>query len=150
MDDIHKMVDFAEAHLRNVGSLVPMMEIVCADGKLELAALTFRNDAEKDQMAAAMKARCKEVGAKEYTFLTEAWVTSRTVEEGITERPSEAFDRVEVVMVEKTTWHRSAIQPHLFKIRTSPPSKWWRRHVHTSESRMSIKAGIGMVLIVAD
>lgn len=112
---LQRMLDVAGNHARTIlvekqqESLLPLFDLRDVDGQGYIVGGEFRGDtpaeviAAKDAVAAFVRRLCGEHKIVQYSFLSEAWMIKRKEWiEGVTPPPSEADDRVEVVIATAT------------------------------------------------
>lgn len=75
LPDLHeKMIAFAESHFQRMGR-VPMLWMIDTGSHVMWIKTLWENDAEKELSARFMRKMITVSGAKQYSFLTEAWIT---------------------------------------------------------------------------
>jgi hypothetical protein len=110
-ESLGKLLDVAETHARAVlvGSeqqLPPIFDLEGADGQRYIVATPFSGEdaddviGNKDMVARMVRELIREKGVVRYSFLSEAWMIVRpsSWQDGMGAPPSEADDRVEVVV----------------------------------------------------
>jgi hypothetical protein len=110
-----EMLDLAEDHARRViiqqqMEMIPMFDLRNAEGLAFIVAGEFTGETReevvacKDAIAALVRKMIAEHKVVQYSFLSEAWMIVRPPhwEEGMSPPPSEADDRIEVVMATAT------------------------------------------------
>ena len=109
------MLDFAGQHARTVlvglqEQMIPIFHLFDAEGQSYVAAAEFSGDTYdeiircKDAVAQSVRRLIVEHKIVQYSFMSEAWMVVRSAEweEGMSPPPSEADDRIEVVIVTAT------------------------------------------------
>ena len=104
-DPLTMLLDAAEQHARQIlvicgeDELVPVFHLWGADGRHYLVGKPFDGERTKRTTALAVRDMIREQGIVRYSFVSEGWAIVRS-KEFITGpvRPSEADDRIEVVV----------------------------------------------------
>ena len=107
---LDQLLDAAEEHAQRVcielqQQLIPLFDLRDADGNSYLVAGEFTGDNQdevdrcKDAFAAFVRGKIAEHGIVAYSFMSEAWMIVRPeYTPGVSVRPAQADDRVEVVI----------------------------------------------------
>jgi hypothetical protein len=87
--------------MRNIGRLPPALFMIGPDGPLMLMPESLADDSAKDDFATNARLMCIAYGATAVVMALEAWARFATPGEKFdeTERPSEAIDRREVIVL---------------------------------------------------
>lgn len=101
--DLHEMaVAYAVAEFERKGG-APSMWIVCTGPDVIWIETPWKNAREKELMTAAIRDAMREMGARAYSFITEAWMANYTLKPGEDRddipAPSTLPDREDVLMV---------------------------------------------------
>ncbi len=102
LDDLlAQAAHYSEYCLRNSGSMPPTLFLIGADGPFLCVAEKLADDTDKDAFATNAKLLCIAHAATAVVMAMEAWATFAKPGEKLdmTERPSEAFDRREFVIL---------------------------------------------------
>jgi hypothetical protein len=107
-DALTALLDAAETHAQHVlvdsgqDELLPLFHLCGPDGDI-LVATPFCGDESKDFAAHGVRQLIRQHRITRYSFLSEAWMIKRkSYLPGLGPRPSEADDRVEVVIATAT------------------------------------------------
>jgi hypothetical protein len=92
---------YAEFCMRNSGKMAPTLFLIGADGPLMFVPASLVDASEKDDFATTARLVCIAHAATACVMALEAWMKSATPGEkmDMTEPPSEAFDRQEVIVL---------------------------------------------------
>ena len=92
---------YAEFCLRNSGSMAPTLFLIGDAGPMMCAAGSMADEAAKDGFANMSRLVCIAHGATSCVMVMEAWMKTAKPDQPLdmTEAPSEAFDREEVVVL---------------------------------------------------
>ena len=92
---------YAEYSMRNIGRLPPTLFLVGSKGLVMFTPESLADDGDKDDFASTARLMCIAHAATACVMALEAWVKYAKPGEKFdeTERPSEAFDRQEVVVL---------------------------------------------------
>jgi hypothetical protein len=92
---------YAEFCLRNSGSMPPTLFLIGEAGPMMLMPGNMTSDTEKDSFANAARLVCIAYAATSCVMALEAWMKAAKPDEKLdmTERPSEAIDREEVIVL---------------------------------------------------
>jgi hypothetical protein len=102
LDDLLAQAEhYANFSMRNLGRLPPTLFLIGTDGPLVFMPESLADDSAKDDFATNAKLICIAHGATACVMALEAWAKFATPGEplDITERPSEAIDRREFVIL---------------------------------------------------
>ncbi len=102
LDDLLAQAEhYAEFCMRNSGKMAPTLFLIGADGPLMFVPASLADVNEKDDFATTARLMCIAHAATASVMTMEAWMKSATPGEKLdmTEPPSEAFDRQEVVVL---------------------------------------------------
>jgi hypothetical protein len=102
LDDLlAQAAHYAEFCMRNSGKMSPTLFLIGADGPLMFVPASLVDANEKDDFATAARLVCIAHAARVSVMALEAWMKSATPGEkmDMTEPPSEAFDRQEVIVL---------------------------------------------------
>src|ERR1017187_5741765 len=102
LDDLlAQATHYAEFCMRNSGKMSPTLFLIGADGPLMFVPASLADADEKDDFAMTARLMCIAHAATATVMTMEAWMKSATPGEKLdmTEPPSEAFDRREVVVI---------------------------------------------------
>ncbi len=103
LDDLlAQAAHYAEFSMRKYGRLTPVLFLIGADGQLLMfVPESLADDAAKDDFATTARLVCIAHGATACVMVLEAWAKFATPGEKLdmTEAPSEAFDRREVIVL---------------------------------------------------
>ena len=102
LDDLLAQAEhYAEFCMRNSGKTAPTLFLIGADGPLMFVPASLADADEKDDFATTARLMCIAHAATATVMTMEAWMKSATPGEKLdmTEPPSEAFDRREVVVL---------------------------------------------------
>lgn len=102
LDDLLAQAEhYAEFCMRNSGKMSPTLFLIGADGPLMFVPASLADANEKDDFATTARLLCIAHAATASVMTLEAWMKSATPGENfdMTEPPSEAFDRREVVVL---------------------------------------------------
>ena len=102
LDDLLAQAEhYAEFCMRNSGKMAPTLFLIGADGPLMFVPASLADADEKDDFATTARLMCIAHAATATVMTMEAWMKSATPGEkmDMTEPPSEAFDRREVVVI---------------------------------------------------
>jgi hypothetical protein len=102
LDDLLAQAEhYANHSMRNIGRLPPTLFLVGADGPLMFMPESLADDSEKDNFASIARLMCIAHAATACVMALEAWAKFAKPGEKFdeTERPSEAFDRREFVIL---------------------------------------------------
>jgi hypothetical protein len=102
LDDLlAQATHYAEFCMRNSGKMSPTLFLIGADGPLMFVPASLADADEKDDFAMTARLMCIAHAATATVMTMEAWMKSATLGEKLdmTEPPSEAFDRREVVVL---------------------------------------------------
>ena len=93
--------DYANFSMRNMGRLPPTLFLIGPDGTMLFMPESLGDDSEKDDFATNAKLMCIAHGATACVMAMEVWTKFAKPDEKFdeTERPSEAFDRREFVIL---------------------------------------------------
>ncbi|MHB8523247.1 MAG: hypothetical protein ACYDH9_21180 [Limisphaerales bacterium] len=100
LDDLFaQAAHYAEFCLRNSGRMAPTLFLIGADGLLMFVPGSLANETEKDDFATTARLICLAQAATVVVMALESWLKTATPGEklDLTEPPSEAFDRQEVI-----------------------------------------------------
>ena len=92
---------YAEFCMRNSGKMAPTLFLIGADGPLMFVPASLADETEKDAFATTARLMCIAHAATVTVMALEAWMKTATPGEqfDMTEAPSEAFDRQEVIVL---------------------------------------------------
>lgn len=92
---------YAEYCLRRSGSMPPTLFLIGDDGPMMFVPQTLADDQDKDNFANTARLVCIAQGATVCVMALEAWMKSAKAGETLdtTEKPSEAIDRQEVILL---------------------------------------------------
>ena len=102
LDDLLAQAEhYAEFCMRNSGKMPPTLFLIDADGPLMFVPASLVDANEKDDFATTARLLCIAHAATVSVMALEAWMKSATPGEkmDMTEPPSEAFDRQEVIVL---------------------------------------------------
>jgi len=102
LDDLLAQAEhYANFSMRNIGRLPPTLFLIGPDGPLVFMPESLADESAKDDFATTARLICIAHAATSVVLALEAWVKYATPGEKFdeTERPSEAFDRKEVVVL---------------------------------------------------
>jgi hypothetical protein len=102
LDDLMaQAAHYAEFCFRNSGQMAPTLFLIGSEGPMMLIPDTLANENDKDNFANAARMMCIAHNASTCVMALEAWMTVAKPGEpfDVTEAPSEAFDRQEVVVL---------------------------------------------------
>lgn len=102
LDDLMAQAEhYANHSMRNMGSVPPTLFLIGADGPVIFIPQNMADDGAKDDFATTARLVCIAHAATASVMTLEAWIKSATPGEkmDMTEPPSEAFDRREVVVL---------------------------------------------------
>ena len=102
LDDLIAQAEhYAEFCMRNSGKMSPTLFLIGADGPLMFVPTSLTDENEKDAFATAARLMCIAHAATVCVMAMEAWMNTAKPGEKLdmTEPPSEAFDRQEVVVL---------------------------------------------------
>lgn len=102
LDDLLAQAEhYANHSMRNMGRVPPTLFLIGADGPALFIPEHLADDGAKDDFATTARLLCIAHGATATVMTLEAWMKSATPGEpmDMTEPPSEAFDRSEVVVL---------------------------------------------------
>jgi hypothetical protein len=102
LDDLLAQAEhYAEFCMRNSGKMSPTLFLIGADGPLMFVPASLADANEKDAFATTARLVCIAHAATVSVMALEAWMKSATPGEkmDMTEPPSEAFDRQEVIVL---------------------------------------------------
>jgi len=102
LDDLLAQAEhYAEFCMRNSGKMAPTLFLIGADGPLMFVPASLADANEKDDFATTARLMCIAHAATATVMTMEAWMKSATPGEKLdmTEPPSEAFDRQEVIVL---------------------------------------------------
>jgi hypothetical protein len=102
LDDLLAQAEhYAGFCMRNSGKMSPTLFLIGADGPLMFVPASLVGASEKDAFANTARLMCIAHGATAVVMMLEAWMKSATPGEKLdmTEPPSEAFDRQEVIVL---------------------------------------------------
>jgi hypothetical protein len=102
LDDLlAQAAHYAEFCMRNSGKMAPTLFLIGADGPLMFVPASLVDDDEKDAFANTARLVCIAHAATVTVMALEAWMKTATPGEkmDMTEPPSEAFDRQEVIVL---------------------------------------------------
>jgi hypothetical protein len=102
LDDLLAQAEhYAEFCMRGTGNMSPTLFLIGADGPLMFAATSLAGEDEKDDFANTARLMCIAHAATVAVMALEAWIMTAVPGEKLdmTERPSEAFDRQEVIVL---------------------------------------------------
>src|ERR1017187_9229887 len=102
LDDLlAQATHYAEFCMRNSGKMAPTLFLIGADGPLMFVPASLVDANEKDAFATTARLVCIAHAATVCVMALEAWMKSATPGEkmDMTEPPSEAFDRQEVIVL---------------------------------------------------
>ena len=102
LDDLLAQAEhYANYSMRNMGRVPPTLFLIGADGPVIFIPENLADDRAKDDFAATARLLCIAHAATATVMTLEAWMKSATPGEklDLTEAPSEAFDRQEVVVL---------------------------------------------------
>jgi hypothetical protein len=102
LDDLLAQAEhYAEFCMRNSGKMAPTLFLIGADGPLMFVPASLADAGEKDDFATTARLLCIAHAATATAMALEAWIKSATPGEKLdmTEPPSEAFDRQEVIVL---------------------------------------------------
>ena len=102
LDDLLAQAEhYANFSMRNMGRLPPTLFLIGVDGTMMFMPESMEDDTAKDDFATNAKLMCITHGATSCVMAMEVWIkTAQPGEElDTTERPSEAIDRREVIML---------------------------------------------------
>ena len=87
--------------MRNGGTMAPTLFLIGPDGPIMFVPASLADETEKDAFATTARLMCIAHGATVAVMAMEAWMKTAKPGEKLdmTERPSEAFDRQEVVVL---------------------------------------------------
>lgn len=96
--DLHEMaVAYAVSEFERRGS-TPCMWIICTGPDVIWIETPWEDEAEKELSTLAIRAAMKAMGARSYSFITEAWVASYSVGDPVIP-PSQKEQRDDVLMI---------------------------------------------------
>ena len=92
---------YSEFCMRNSGKMSPTLFLIGADGPLMFVPASLADETEKDAFATTCRLLCIAQAATACVMALESWMkTAKPGEQfDLTERPSEAFDRQEVIVL---------------------------------------------------
>ena len=102
LDDLLAQAEhYAGFCMRNSGKMAPTLFLIGADGPLIFVPASLADVGEKDDFATTARLMCIAHAATATVMVMEAWMKAATPGEkmDMTEPPSEAFDRQEVVVL---------------------------------------------------
>ena len=102
LDDLLAQAEhYAEFCMRNSGKMAPTLFLIGANGPLMFVPASLADANEKDNFATTARLMCIAHAATATVMTMEAWMKSATPGEKLdmTEPPSEAFDRQEVIVL---------------------------------------------------
>ena len=102
LDDLLAQAEhYAEFCMRNSGKMAPTLFLIGADGPLMFVPASLADVDEKDDFATTARLMCIAHAATATVMVMEAWMKASTPGEkmDMTEPPSEAFDRQEIVVL---------------------------------------------------
>jgi len=102
LDDLLTQAEhYADYSLRNMGRVPPTLFLIGADGPVMFIPENLADEGEKDDFATTARLMCIAHAATATVMTLEAWMKAATPGEklDLTEPPSEAFDRREVVVL---------------------------------------------------
>jgi hypothetical protein len=102
LDDLLAQAEhYADHSMRNFGRVPPTLFLIGADGPAMFIPENLANDRAKDDFATTARLMCLAHAATATVMTLEAWMKTATPGEkmDMTEPPSEAFDRREVVVL---------------------------------------------------
>jgi len=102
LDDLLAQAEhYAEFCMRNSGKMAPTLFMIGADGPLMFVPASLADGNEKDAFATTARLMCIAHAATVAVMALEAWMKTATPGEQLdmTEPPSEAFDRQEVIVL---------------------------------------------------
>ena len=102
LDDLLQQAGhYAEFCMRNSGRMAPTLFLISAEGPLMFVPESLADEDEKDSFATTARLLCIAQAATAVVMAMEAWMKTAQAEEtlDLTEPPSEAFDRQEVVLL---------------------------------------------------
>ena len=106
---------YSQFCMRNGGTMAPTLFIIGADGPVMFVPESLANDGEKDAFATTARLMCIAHAASVVVMAMEAWIKTATPGEtlDLTEPPSEAFDRKEVIVLmgESRDGHKQKFLP---------------------------------------
>ena len=106
---------YANFSMRNIGRLPPTLFLIGADGPMIFMPESLPDDGAKDDFAANAQLMCVAHAATSVVMAMEAWARFAQPGEKFdeTERPSEAFDRRELIVLvgESHTGHKQRFLP---------------------------------------
>src|SRR5207344_508602 len=106
---------YANHSMRNMGRVPPTLFLIGADGPVLFIPENLANEGAKDDFATTARLMCIAHAATASVMTLEAWMKSATPGEkfDMTEPPSEAFDRREVVVLlgESRDGHKQKFLP---------------------------------------
>jgi hypothetical protein len=116
LDDLLEQAEhYANHSMRNIGHLPPTLFLIGAKGLAMFMPESLADEGEKDDFATTARLMCIAHAATACVMALEAWVKSAKLGEKFdeTERPSEAFDRQEVVVLlgESRTGQKQKLLP---------------------------------------
>ena len=102
LDDLLQQAEhYAEFCMRNSGRMSPTLFLIGAEDPLMFVPESLADEDEKDSFATTARLLCIALAATAVVMTMEAWMKTAQPEEtlDLTEPPSEAFDRQEVVLL---------------------------------------------------
>jgi hypothetical protein len=102
LDDLLAQAEhYANFCMRNSGKMAPTLFMIGADGPMMFVPASLADESEKDAFATTARLMCIAHAATVAVMALEAWMKTATPGEqmDMTEPPSEAFDRQEVIVL---------------------------------------------------
>ena len=102
LDDLLAQAEhYANFCMRNSGKMAPTLFMIGADGPLMFVPASLADETEKDAFATTARLMCIAHAATVAVMVLEAWMKTASLGEkmDMTEPPSEAFDRQEVIVL---------------------------------------------------